>query len=339
MSIALKVYLGIVSVAGAMVLLRGKMLHLHALYEIYENFDDRRDHVTWVLTAIIHIVGVLRDTAKYILIALIVAAVSAPIYVWALARPRRWKTYSLLILGVAMNWVAAAPEETINDALSGDKHSIVAGTLVVIGLVYVITAAVQFGRGAGDLSFFLDDVEAGQERDRRRRALRESAAEMSSLQGQDREPFSNAGQLGQTIFRSLCALAVYDGRHVISALWTANEIEGTNTSLFDYDVRNKLETLVQRCDDRYGYSEDVDGQLDLLNRLITWVSNKYREKLSDAVATLPKNIYDESSLLDYLVYQSSAERKKEEAAARGPLLKRGWSQLRRLIGKPAATNR
>src|SRR5207247_1479719 len=94
----------------------------------------------------------IQDTAKYILVAVLISLMSAVVYVWALAKPTRWKAYSMMILGNGLVWLGGSlTPESLNGSdanlaafLANDKDSIVLTTIFVIGHIYVATSFFQF---------------------------------------------------------------------------------------------------------------------------------------------------------------------------------------------------
>ena len=137
-------YLAVLSLSSLLFLLQRRVIELRHLWEVYDDdFDPAKSGVEIAVRVVVFIWDFLRDTAKYILIALTIAAVSLAVYVSVFRRPARWKCRSLFILGVAMNWVGIMPPDELAEALKDDRYHVVLSTIVGIGVLYVSTAAWQ----------------------------------------------------------------------------------------------------------------------------------------------------------------------------------------------------
>jgi hypothetical protein len=156
------IYLGFLSTATAGFLIRKEIIHWRELHGAYESFDNAKTLVETLTVAIVFIFDLLKDTTKYLLIALALSLVSLPLFVWALAKPCRWKAYALLLIGLGANWCGISPPEALAKHLADDKYSLVLGTLITIGLVYMVTSIIQL-TVAEPGWYFDDDIKERQE--------------------------------------------------------------------------------------------------------------------------------------------------------------------------------
>lgn len=159
------VYLYVLSIGGAFFSLSiyrafvGRISASQISYSIssyHDSLSNTRDLWAIIVRVFLFLADFFSDSAKYIVVAVIISLISIFVYFWMLVRPERWKSYAMLIIGIAYIWVGGAPPEFLSKALEGDTSSIVTTTLLVIGHLYVLTTVVQFIWGVKDLRYFND---------------------------------------------------------------------------------------------------------------------------------------------------------------------------------------
>lgn len=150
------IYLSIVSLGSFIFLVRIHYLELLDIKEFKSNIGDAKDLVEIFVKGFEVLKDFLEDTIKYFLLALVISVISLYVYVWGLRQPMRWKSYTLLLLGIALAWVGLLPLSESPTAFAGPE-AIIQWVLIGFGHLYLVTSIWQFSRSIGDPQFFHDD--------------------------------------------------------------------------------------------------------------------------------------------------------------------------------------
>jgi len=161
-------YLWALTAFNALFLVCMRALHWTEVKAFHDHVKYTRNAGELGLGFLSWLADFIQDTVKYIIVAIVILAISMIVYVWALRRPALWKAYSILIGGIALSWVGGnltpglltgpdseAPH-AIASFLAGDKHLIVANTILVVGHLYIFTSIMQFLAAVGNEDFWSD---------------------------------------------------------------------------------------------------------------------------------------------------------------------------------------
>ena len=155
----LLLYLALLSIGSFIFLVNIRYLEFVEVRRFQEGVSRTKDMAEVIILVFEVSVDVIKDTIKYILIACGIALISLLIYAWELHEPRRWKAYSLLIVGLAFAWISAVPSEEVAKVFEG-SGVIVKWTIAVIGHAYILTSIWQFAHTIKNKDYFREDIAA-----------------------------------------------------------------------------------------------------------------------------------------------------------------------------------
>ncbi len=140
------IYLLTLSISGCFFLIWMEIIYyrdIYSIYQFYDNVSNTKNIGFSIIYIITFIKDLIQDSVKYILIAIIISVPSIIGYIWAILKPALWKSYVMLIIGIAYCWIAGNPIEEIKKFLIHDTHNIVLITIFIFGHLYIITSVIQ----------------------------------------------------------------------------------------------------------------------------------------------------------------------------------------------------
>ncbi|HXQ33065.1 MAG TPA: hypothetical protein VN843_03465 [Anaerolineales bacterium] len=210
------IYLSLISIGSFIFMIRMRYIEigLGEAKAFADNVGNAKNLIEYIVLGFELTIDVLKDTLKYILIALVISLISIFIYIWGLQKPERWKSYSLLIVGIACAWITLAPSGEIAKTFEG-AGMILQITLAVIGHVYIVTSIWQFIYSTQH-TYFLEDIQA---RDNRLldKKLNDMVDQKAHEDPQFRRFFNQLSGSGKDLFQQKFRLYSYLWRGLLSA--------------------------------------------------------------------------------------------------------------------------